>query len=485
MAMNNEIKITDNVILNCDTYKVSHWMFMEEGTTFSQSYVEPRVGAKYDEIVFFGLQGILMDEFMKPVTMEMVDQAEEFLAKHLGSTEAFNRRGWEIIVNEYGGYLPIRIRAVKEGTVLPVGNAVIIVESTDPRFNTVWCSSYVETKIMRSWYGSTVATHSREITKAIREALNRTGTPDLASMKLVDFGSRGVSTKQESMVGGAAHLVTGTSTDNLLGIGYVEDVYGSENGMAGFSIPATEHSITTSWGELREFEFFKNIVTNILPKTGIASVVCDTYNLMAAIEMFGELREDIEKNGVIVIRPDSGDPVEMTEAVVQKLDSLFGSTVNDKGFKVLNDCVRIIQGDGIDLEMTKAILDNFERLGYSADNITFGSGGGLLRKVTRDTMRFAMKACHVIVDGEARDIRKVPLTDPSKASKAGRLTLVQDTVTGKYRTVNQHDTIRATEVDAMDTVFENGRLLRMQTFDDIRERAAIKDCPRRLDNVAA
>lgn len=471
--MENKMKLTDNVIINCDTYKVSHWMFMEEGTTFSQSYIEARTGAKYEEMVFFGLQFILQHEFMTPVTMEMVDQAEEFIGKHMGTTVAFNRKGWELIVNEYGGYLPIRIRAVKEGTVLPVNNAAIIVETTDPRFNAAWCASYVETKLMRVWDGCTVATHSREMHKIIFNALERTGTPELFNMKLVDFGSRGVSTKEESMLAGMGHLVTSTASDNMLSIAAVEDYYGTASGMSANSIAATEHSITTAWGKLREFDFFKNIVSNVLPKMGIVSVVCDTYNLMNAIEMFGELREEIEKNGVIVIRPDSGDPVEMTEAVVRKLDELFGSTINDKGFKVLNPCIRIIQGDGIDLEMLQAIVDNFEKIGYSVDNINFGSGGGLLRALTRDTMRVAMKACHVIVDGEGRDIQKVPVTDLTKASKAGRLTLVRDTVTGEYRTINQHDDIRENEVDVMDVVYENGSITRMQMFDEVRELAAL------------
>jgi nicotinamide phosphoribosyltransferase len=474
---NQELKLTDNVILNTDTYKVGHWMFMENGTSFSQVYLEARAGALYDETVFFGLQYILEHEMMEPVTMEMVDQAEEFIEKHIGTTAAFNRKGWEAVVNDHNGFIPIKVRAVKEGAVVPVNNALMTIETTDPRFNVSWCASYFENIYMRSWYPITVATHSREFLKVFKNSLERTGSPELANTKLVDFGSRGVSTKEEAMVGGAAHLTSGTSTDNMIGICMAEDYYGTASGMAGFSIPATEHTVTIGWGKLREFDFFANIVRTVLPKTGICSVVCDTYDLVAAIEMFGELREEIESNGVIVIRPDSGVPVEMTELVVTKLDELFGSYVNDKGFKVLNDCVRIIQGDGVDLQAVKDILGNFESLGYSADNINFGSGGGLLRKLDRDTLRFAIKGSHIVVDGDARDIQKVPITDPTKASKAGILTLVQDTETKEYRTINQHDTMKNTEVVAMDTVFQNGKILRKQTFDEVRELAALRDFP--------
>jgi len=312
--------------------------------------------------------------------------------------------------------------------------------------------------------------------KVILSSLHRTGDPALIQHKLVDFGSRGVTCKEQSMIGGAAHLVNFRSTDNLLGMAMIMDYYSDscdDVEVVGDSIPATEHSVTTSWGKLREYDFFENIVNNVLPKSGICSVVCDTYNLMRAIEMFGKLRAKIEQNGVIVIRPDSGDPVEVTEQVILKLDELFGSTVNAKGYKVLNPCVRIIQGDGIDLPTIKAILSNYERLGYSADNITFGSGGGLLQKVNRDTMRFAMKASHVIVNGEARDIQKVPLTDPTKASKKGKLMLVRQHSTGCYRTVNQHDDVYHDERDALDVVYDNGVITRHETFDVIRQRAEI------------
>lgn len=466
--MKTKLKLTDNLILNADSYKISHWMFLEDNTSYSTSYIEARKGGKFPETVWFGLQYIIEEGGLtKQITAEMVDQAEKILVAH---GEPFNRAGWDRIVNEHDGYFPIRIRSALEGSVIPVGNVLATIESTDPCFNSAWVATFVETQLMRVWYPTTVATLSREIKKVIEANLERTGDPTQANMKLVDFGSRGVSSKEQAMIGGAAHLINFIVTDNLLGVAMSMEVYGDgdEGELTGFSIPATEHSVTTSWGKLHEFDFVENIVRNVLPKTGICSVVGDTYSLMSFLDMLGELREEIEKNGVIVARPDSGDPIEMTEVVVTRLDELFGSTVNEKGFKVLNDCVRIIQGDGIDLEMVGLILDNFERLGYSADNIAFGSGGGLLQKLDRDTMRFAMKASNVIVDNESRDIQKVPLTDPTKSSKKGRLMLVRDTETGTYRTVNQHDEVYDTEIDALDVVFENGKVLRRQTFAEIR-----------------
>jgi nicotinamide phosphoribosyltransferase len=326
---------------------------------------------------------------------------------------------------------------------------------------------------MRVWYPTNIATLTREMKKIIHASLVRTGDETTADMKVVDFGSRGVTCKGQAQIGGAAHQINFKVTDNLLGMSALMDYYGDGVTVPSFSIPATEHSVTTSWGKDREFFFYNNIVRNILPKTGICSVVIDTYDTFGAIDMFGTLRSVIEENGVIVFRPDSGEPVDMTERVIKKLDAVFGSTVNDKGFKVLNPCARIIQGDGIDFDMIKLILDNFERLGYSADNIIFGSGGGLLQKVNRDTMRFAMKTSNVVVNMDSRDIQKVPATDMTKASKKGKLRLLKNEVTGEFRTVNQHDTASPDEVDMLETVLENGRLMRFQTWEEIRELAAI------------
>ena len=470
-AAKPRLKISENPILNCDSYKITHWMFLEENTTYSTSYVEARAGAKFDETVFFGLQYLLQtDNFLPVFTKEMVDQAEEVLTGH---GVPFNRAGWDVIVNEFGGRLPIRIKAVKEGMVIPVSNALITVESTDPRFNSAWASSYIETPLMRTWYPTTIATLSREIKKVIFEALLESGDETQADMKLVDFGARGVSCFEQAQIGGAAHLINFQVTDNLLGMTMLMDEYGDGTTLPAFSIPATEHSVTTSWGRSREFFFYNNIVDNILPKTGICSVVIDTYDTFKAIEMFGKLRDKIEKNGTIVFRPDSGDPVEMTERVLLALDEQFGSEVNEKGYKVLNPCARIIQGDGVDLDSVKAILDNFMRLGYSADNITFGSGGALLQKSNRDTMRFAMKASNVQVDGQERDIQKVPATDITKASKKGKLDTVRNTVTGEVRTINQHQAMDDNEESILEVVYENGNVLRRQDWAEIRELAKV------------
>lgn len=478
----NKLKVTDNIIMNSDSYKISHWMFLERETTYSQAYIEARVGGDFPETVVFGFQYLIMTQFLDPVTAEMVDQADRILTAH---GVPFNREGWDRIVNKHNGFFPIRIKAVPEGTVIPISNVVALVESTDKRFNAAWAADFIETKLLRVWYPTTIATLGREFKKVITASLEKTGNPELATTmftgdptvadgKLIDFGARGVSCKEQAMIGGAAHLINFSGTDNLLGMGMIMDYYMEDDTVVpAFSIPATEHTITIAWGKDREFMFYNNLVREILIKTGICSVVIDSYDSMRAITMFGEIRETIEKNGRIVIRPDSGDPVESTEMVIKKLDEVFGSTVNNKGYKVLNPCVRMIQGDGITLKVVKDILDNFERLGYSADNINFGSGGGLLQMVNRDTMRFAMKGSHVVVDLDERDIQKVPVSDLSKASKKGKLRLLRNENTGEYRTINQHDEVKEGEVDVLRTIYENGELLVWDHIDDIRARAAL------------
>ncbi len=463
-------KLTDNIILNCDTYKCGHWMFMEDNTEYTMAYLECRAGSEFDITTMFGLQmHLFMEDYIKPVTANMVDQADAVLKQH---GVPLNREGWDYIVNTHDGYMPIRINAVPEGKAVPVGNILIKIESTDPKFNAAWAAMWIETKLMRTWYPITVATQSRLIKDTITEGLEISGTPAIASMKMIDFGSRGVTSKEQAQIGGAANLVFFEGTDNLMGMAAIMDYYMVEDdGVPAYSIPATEHTETILWGRHRERDFYENIVKNVLPKTGICSIVIDTYDALRAIEMLGEFRKEIEAAGVIVFRPDSGAPVDMTEQVIRKIDEVFGSDINDKGFKVLNPCARMLQGDGIDLDMVKQIIDNFIKIGYSIDNITFGSGGGLLQKMNRDTLRVAIKGSHGVIDGDARDIRKVPSTDMTKASKEGILRLVENSK-GDIRTINQHVVAEPDEVDLLEVVFENGQILKWQSIEEIRKLAA-------------
>ena len=231
--------MTKNIILNTDSYKYSQYVQYPSGTEYIYSYIESR-GGKFDETVFFGLQAFIKEYLTEPVTAEMIDEAEDIVVAH---GEPFNREGWEYIVHEHKGILPVRIRAVPEGTVVPTKNVLVDIINTDPKC--YWLTSFLETALLRAvWYPSTVATNSREIKKVILDALERTGTPADISFKLHDFGARGVSSLESAGIGGAAHLVNFMGTDTIEALLFARRYYYTD--MAGFSVPASEHSISAS-----------------------------------------------------------------------------------------------------------------------------------------------------------------------------------------------------------------------------------------------
>jgi nicotinamide phosphoribosyltransferase len=462
--------MTGNLILRTDSYKLTHWKQYPPGTERVYSYFESR-GGKWLDVVFFGLQYYLKKFFAGPVvTAAEIQQAEEIVAPHLGDKSFFNRAGWEHIVNVHGGRLPVAIRAVPEGSVVPVHNVLMTIENTDPAC--YWLPNYLETLLVQVWYGSTVATQSREMKNLILKYLRRTGDPGLIDFKLHDFGFRGVSSVETAGVGGAAHLVNFQGTDTLEGIAVARDYYAEP--MAGFSIPAAEHSTICSWGKDHEVDAMRNMLEEF--PNGLVAVVSDSFDIFEACEtIWGEtLREKVlRRNGCLVIRPDSGDPPTVlasgSPSVLEILADKFGYTINAKGFKVLDPHVRIIQGDGIDFEMLDNILYAMQKAGFSADNISFGSGGGLLQKLNRDTLQFAFKCAEVVVDGRAREVYKSPVTDREKRSKRGRMKLIKvDGPHGpSYHTVG----LREPGEDQLVEVFRDGAILHDWTFAEIRRRA--------------
>ena len=459
----------DNILLLTDSYKVTHWKQYPPKAETIYSYFESR-GGKWQNVVFFGLQYYLKRYLSgNVVTQERIDEAEELFANHFGIKEYFNRAGWDLMLKKYGGRLPVRIKAVPEGTSVPLTNVLMTVENTDKDFP--WLTNYLETLLVQTWYGSTVATQSHEMRLLILKYLKETGTEDLVDFKLHDFGFRGVSSVESAGVGGAAHLVSFKGTDTIAALRFARDYYGEP--IAGFSIPAAEHSTITSWGKEHELDAMRNMLTQF--PTGTVACVSDSFNIFEACRDIwgGRLKENVmARNGTLVIRPDSGDPIQVlvkgTPNVLDILAEKFGYVINSKGYKVLNDNVRVIQGDGIDFEMIGAILEAMKEEGYSADNIAFGSGGALLQKMNRDTLKFAFKSSSVVVDGVRRDVFKTPFTDIAKQSKRGRLSLVRDEL-GIFRTVREKEA--ALGADCLVEVFCNGEILKEWTFAEVRQNA--------------
>jgi len=465
--------VKPNIMIDTDSYKVSHWLQYPPGTEYVSSYIEARKQFITEELVFFGLQMFLKQYLSEPITQEQIDEAAEFWAAH---GEPFNKEGWEYILRVHNGKLPVAIRAIPEGTVIPVSNMLVQVQNTDPKVP--WLVSYLETMLLQAiWYPTTVATLSWETKKIIHGYLKATcDNPDAEiGFKLHDFGFRGVSSRESAGIGGCAHLVNFMGTDTAIGAMYARAFYNEP--MAGFSIPAAEHSTITSWGRENEVLAFKNM----LDKFGdgpLVAVVSDSYDIYnAARVLWGmELREQVlNMKATLVVRPDSGDPTWVPVEIIEILGDKFGYTTNSKGFKVLNKC-RVIQGDGMVHATINKLLSNLLVRGWSAENIAFGMGGGLLQhQVSRDSLGFAMKASAIKDSVGWLDVFKDPITDKGKVSKRGRLITVRYD-DGRYETTNmdyndllQHDFRPPEQIDRL--VWKNGKLIIDEDFATIRKRS--------------
>ena len=456
---------SDNLILLTDSYKVSHYNQYPPGTESVYSYFESR-GGRFDEVVFFGIQYYLERYFAGvQITLEKIEEAAAFFTTHFRNPNLFNRAGWQYILRTHGGRLPVSIRAVPEGTPVPTRNVLITVENTDPAC--FWLTNYLETLLVQVWYGSTVATLSREMKKLIYGFLLETGDPGLVEFKLHDFGFRGVSSVESAAVGGAAHLVNFLGTDTLAACVLAHEIYGAD--MAGFSIPAAEHSTQTAWGPEHEGDAYENMLDQY--PSGQVAVVSDSYDIINACRnLWGKRLRDkvLAREGTLVIRADSGDPASSVLQVLQVLGQQFGTTRNKKGYKLLPPQVAVIQSDGVDYEETRRILYTLAQNRWSADSITFGMGGALLQKLNRDTQKFAFKCSQITVNGQRRDVFKNPVGDPGKASKPGRHSLVAEN--GSYTTVREGDG----DPDVLREVFRDGELLIRDDWAAIRHRAAIR-----------
>lgn len=403
-----------NILFDTDSYKASHYLQYPANTSSVFSYIESR-GGQYLETVFFGLQYFLKEYLSKPITVQDVDKAKALFEAH---GEPFNYDGWMYIAKDLNGKLPIRIRAVPEGSIVTASNVLVTVESTDSKVP--WITSWVETALLRNvWYPTTVCTKSYVIKRMIKEALVKTAdNPDTEiDFKLHDFGSRGVSSQESAMVGGMAHLVNFKGTDTVVALLGASEYYSSP--MAGFSIPASEHSSITSYGKDGEEAAYRNMIKSFGKPGAIFACVSDSYDLYNAISNIwgGSLKDEVINCGaIVVIRPDSGIPEDVVLKSLQLLDEKFGHTINSKGFKVLNN-VRVIQGDGINEKSIRKIIDNVISNNYSLTNVAFGMGGALLQSLNRDTNQFAMKCSSVTVNNELVDVFKDPITDHTKNLK--------------------------------------------------------------------
>ena len=448
-----------------DSYKVTHWKQYPPGTQKVYSYFESR-GGVFDSSVFFGLQYYL-EKYLSGsrVTTQSINRRERQFNAHFGQIGLFNRDGWEHIVDKHGGKLPLVVKAVPEGTVVPIGNVLMTVENTDDAVP--WLTNYAETLLSKVWYPTTIASADRKARQILKHWLDKTGTPSKAEFMLHDFGYRGVSSEETAEIGGGTHSIYFKGTDTWAAIDWLESYYGAVN-MPMFSIPASEHSTITSWGEGHEHDAFENMLEQY--PEGLVACVSDSYDIYKACsELWGKRLKDkvLARNGTLVIRPDSGNPCIVVIECLDILWDAFGGTTNDKGYKVLDPHIRLIQGDGIDINSMNQILEDMDRKGFSADNIAFGSGGALLQKVNRDTMKFAFKCSAIQINDKWLDVYKSPKTDPGKTSKRGLLKLVYEN--GTYSTMRESE--RLDLPDQLIEVFRDGMLTNKTTLEAVRGKA--------------
>ncbi len=458
----------DNLIINTDNYKHCHYSLYPKGTEYVSSYIESR-GGEFPVQMFVGLQAYIREYLMRPITLEDIDEAE-YTEREQGMH--FNRENWIGILNDHGGHLPVEIEAVPEGTVLPVKNVLVQLINTDPKY--FWATSFFETALLRAiWYPTTIGTISWLAKQQIKEAYAiGSDNPEIVRGILHDYGARGVSSQESASLGGVAHLVNFHQSDTVPGIVGAKKWY---NAVApSISGPNAEHAGFCAWGRDHEVDAMRNMLQTY-KENGVALLLTDTYDHEHAVKniLGKELKEEIENfPGLVGARPDSGDVVEVTSDTTEWLMDAFGYTTNSKGYKVLPNFIRVVQGDGVRRETLPEVYMEMLRRGLAPDNAVFGMGGGLLQHCNRDTMEFGMKANAVCVNGEWRDIGKSPTGDSMKVSKKGRLALQYKD--GEYTTVPR-DSIPAEE-NVLQPVFRNGQILKKWDFTELIE-ASERDYP--------
>lgn len=474
--------MTKNILLCTDVYKMGHMEQYPEGTNKVYSYLTARSGKQIPFTVFFGLQYYLQDYLSQPITHQMVDEFLAIRKDILGTDSVLVTKKMRALADL--GYLPLEIKAVKEGTVMPVKNVLLTMTNTHPDF--YWVVGFVESILLKVWNTTTVASYSMKLRNLVNDFADKTCENNLhTDWQVHDFGYRGCSSEETAALSGAAHLINFRGTDTVPAVKFLKDNYNA-TGLIGASVPASEHSVMCSFTQDDEIAAFHNML-NLYPN-GIVSIVSDTYNLWNVLQNFTVQLKDkiLSRDGKVVFRPDSGNPeliicgdpnapegTPENLGAIRILDQVFGSTINSKGYRELNPKVGLIYGDGMYFERFERILNKLAENGYASNNLVIGVGGLLLQQHSRDDQGFAIKATYCEIDGKPREIVKDPITDPGKKSLKGLMCLhhtfdYDGKVTG-FETLDQQTPQEEADNDnLLELVFKNGAVTRTQTLDEIR-----------------
>lgn len=508
-----------------DFYKVHHGPMYPPGTTKIYSNLTARKSRLkgVDKVVFFGLQHFILEYLIKRFndnfffTTPGADNARRILnrqdlkremikeyKKHIPVETKHIEALWDL------GYLPIEVKALEEGTLCPIGVPMLTITNTHPDF--FWLTNYLETLMScMLWQPTTSATIAYEYRKLLRKySIETTGDDSFVTWQGHDFSMRGMSSVESAILSGMGHLLSFSGTDTIPAIYQLEESYAGE-GLIGASVPATEHSVMCAGGNYSEQETFDRLLK--LYPTGILSVVSDTWDLWHVLTVILPNLKDqiIKRDGKLVIRPDSGDPVDIicgldkkegysvferdgkirlrdeetfvskeissaeVKGVVELLWDVFGGKVNKYGYKELDPHIGAIYGDSITLDRADSICQRLKQKGFASTNVVFGIGSYTYQYNTRDTFGFAIKATYAEVEGKGREIFKDPVTDDgTKKSKKGLLKVFALQEKDKPETYQifckDQCTAEEEKEGLLTTVFKDGKLVRRTTLAEIREK---------------
>jgi nicotinic acid phosphoribosyltransferase len=481
--------------LSVDSYKAGHFVQYPEALQMV-AYGSCRTGYKGmpdDRLVMYGMDYIIDNYISRQWTMQDVEIAKKHYAKHnVGNTpypwpeDLFIR-----IVEECNGYFPVTIQALPEGTVFHPNIPVYQIVANDDWSRLV---TFLETELTQIWYPIAVATLAAHLKQAISDMYTLTVDEEQywrIDSSMQDFGYRGCTCHEQSVIGGSAFLTSFNGSDTISAIHYANSLNLPDETMAGYSVPATEHSVMTAWPS--ELDAVNNMIEHF--GHGVFACVADSYNYINFLnKILPEVAPKVKaKGGTMVIRPDSGDPVEMVILALKAAEAAFGVVVNKKGFKVLEHSA-VLQGDGIDYQAVCKILIAVKEAGYSAQNVIFGMGGALLQRMNRDTVSFATKLNQITTpDGAVRAVMKAPITDSGKISLPGKLAVMRTLTSGPdghfsclstvSDTADDFFTKIAPQLNVLKLVWDCGPITREeQSFNQLRKRIAYGWCAAPTDN---
>lgn len=509
------------IINATDGYKLGHHRMYPEGTEQVYSNWTPRSNKYFPEAtegsVVFGIQYLikkyLIDEFNKNFFVLPKEKAIEMFYRRVHNFVGIESVGYRHIEALYDlGYLPIRIKALPEGSVCPIRVPMMTITNTKPEF--FWLTNYLETLISCTlWMPCTSATRARLYKKELKRHSVHTGFPEDVNLDFLchDFSMRGMAGLEASVISGMAHMTSFVGSETIPAIAALEEYYGanSDSELIAATVPATEHSVMCAGGEEDELGTYKRLINELYP-TGFVSIVSDTWDFWNVVENFlPKLKKDImARDGRVVIRPDSGDPVdiicglrtnphfntriregkyyccyapfnddaeyvEVSEGqyygAYYMLGKIFGWNTTSKDYRYPSTKIGLLYGDSITLERQKQIYMRLENAHMAACNLVLGVGSFSYQYASRDSLGFAIKATACVVNGELKEIFKHPKTDDgTKNSLKGLIAVYQD-VNGVYYAEDQV-TPEVESGGCLEAVFEDGVLKKEYTLKEIRQR---------------